>query len=82
MTVLPHTFATAVREFTLADPFRPFVIELVNGMAIAVHQPEAVCLDGDLVRYGCPNGDVWVTDATCVARVMVRTETPDSGIPF
>jgi hypothetical protein len=72
------TFRDVLRRFNLAQPFRRFTVELVNGERLIGYHPEAMMLEGDLVRYVEPDGTVQFFDASAVARVVAVVAPPGS----
>ena len=51
----PGTFEEALRRFNATQPFRPFTVELVNGVRLISRHPEAIILEGHL-RTCVPEG--------------------------
>lgn len=58
-----------IKFFLHTRPFRPFIIELENGSAVAVDHPEAVIIRSGRVVYMNPRGIASIFDAESVTQV-------------
>jgi hypothetical protein len=72
-----ETLELAVRTFGRRRPFRPYVIEFVNGNRVIVKHPEAVRPQPQYLYFVDPHSsDYQVFDHTGVCRVL---DIPDDG---
>jgi hypothetical protein len=46
-----EALVTALRELTLAVPFKPFVVELTNGQTWLIDHPEAIRVENGVAIY-------------------------------
>jgi hypothetical protein len=62
-------FAQVLRSFRRRRPFKPFVVELVNGEPIIVDHPEALAFNGGVGVYISPRTEFIMFDHEGVADV-------------
>lgn len=75
-----ESFERSLSAFSKRAPFRPFVVELINGHIIQIDHPEAVVARGPLAIYFSPGGDLTVFDHEGVARIeTIPKPTRKSG---
>jgi hypothetical protein len=70
----------ALTSFTARAPFRPFVVELVNGQRIEIRHPEAVAIWAGLVVFRDNHGRFQLFDHRGVCRLL-DAETTKEGTP-
>jgi hypothetical protein len=70
------TFARALELFNTARPFRPFTVELVNGVRYISRHPELIILHGDLAMFTDSDDETEYFDATSVARLVPHAIPP------
>jgi hypothetical protein len=71
-----ETFARVLKSFNSAKPFRPFTVELVNGVRYVARNSEVIILHGDLAAFGELDDETEYFDATSVVRVVPHAIPP------
>jgi hypothetical protein len=71
--MVAETFAQALRAFSRRKPFKPFLVELVNGERIFVEHPEALAFNGRAAVYISPRSEFALFDNEGVADVKDQT---------
>ena len=66
--MLRRNFEITLRAFQGRKPFRPFVLELVNGAGIEIHHPEALRQQEDLLVYRSTTGAFSIFECEAVTR--------------
>jgi len=77
--MVAKTFVRALRSFSRRTPFRPFLVELVNGERIIVDHPEALAFNGGAGVYVGPRGEFTIFDHEGVANVRDISSAASSG---
>ncbi|HEV3002886.1 MAG TPA: hypothetical protein VGX78_00425 [Pirellulales bacterium] len=67
--MVSETFAQALRAFARRKPFKPFVVELVNGERVLVEHPEALAFYAGAAVYISPQREFALFDHENVADV-------------
>jgi hypothetical protein len=60
--MVAETFAQALRAFARRKPFKPFVVELMNGERIVVEHPEALAFNAGAAVYVSPRREFALFD--------------------
>lgn len=77
--MVAETFSQILKSFARRKPFKPFLVELVNGERILVEHPEALAFNGKAAVYISPRTEFCLFENEGVADVRdVPTETPTS----
>jgi hypothetical protein len=67
--MVAKTFSDVLRAFSHRRPFRPFMVELVNGEHFIVQHPEALAFNAGKGVYISPSGEFVLFDHEGVADV-------------
>jgi hypothetical protein len=67
--MVAKTFREVLRAFQQRKPFKPFVVELVNGQEILIQHPEALAFQGGAGVYISPQTEFVLFDHEGVADV-------------
>lgn len=67
--MVAETFAQALRAFARRTPFKPFVVELVDGERVLVEHPEALAFRGGTAVFISPRNEFSLFDHEGVADV-------------
>jgi hypothetical protein len=70
------TFARALALLDTTKPFRPFTVELVNGVRYAVRHPGVIVLTDDLAVFTDLDDETEYFDATSVVRIVPHLIPP------
>lgn len=78
--MVQETFSQALRASARRRPFKPFVVELVNGERIVVEHPEALAFNAGAAVYVSPQREFALFDHEGVADVRdLPAQSPTQG---
>jgi hypothetical protein len=70
-----------LRNFSKAQPFRPFVLHLADGKQVVVRHPEFLAIEpsGKAIKVYQPDDTVSVVDLASVTDLEIKTTAKGSG---
>lgn len=60
----------ALKAFTSRVPFRPFLLEFVNGTQLRISHPEAARFREEIIVYVSPQKEFHLFDSTSVCQLL------------
>lgn len=67
--MVSDTLVKSLRAFARRQPFKPFLVELVNGESILIEHPEALAFNGGAAVYISPKREFAFFDHEGVAEL-------------